>query len=94
MDGGFQYFDGRLKHFPLAEGYVSVVEDVYKYVYNYTDHLDNIRLSYSDSVGNNLINSTNEILEENNYYPFDLKHTAYNSNKKQYFEDKKLNEII
>ena len=43
---GFQYQDTKLQHFPTAEGYVSVVEGKINYVYNYTDHLGNIRLSY------------------------------------------------
>ena len=42
------------------------------------DHLGNIRLSYSDSDGNGTI-SQSEIIEENNYYPFGLKHKGYNS---------------
>ena len=39
---------------------------------NYTDHLGNIRLSYAK---NN--NAALEILEENNYYAFGLKHKGY-----------------
>lgn len=50
----------------------------YKYVYQFKDHLGNIRLSYSDSNGNGSVNSS-EILEENNYYPFGLKHKGYNN---------------
>ncbi|WP_317125050.1 hypothetical protein [Chryseobacterium daecheongense] len=38
-----------------------------KYIYNYTDHLGNTRLSYL----NNGLGA--EIIEENNYYPFGLK---------------------
>ncbi|MEO1030035.1 MAG: DUF6443 domain-containing protein [Bacteroidota bacterium] len=44
------------------------------YVYQYKDHLGNIRLSYFDNDG------TLEIIEENNYYPFGLKHKGYNGN--------------
>ena len=50
------------------------------FVYQYKDHLGNIRLSYSDNVIKNGIIEQNEIIEENNYYPFGLKHKGYNSN--------------
>ncbi|WPO81968.1 RHS repeat-associated core domain-containing protein [Chryseobacterium sp. JJR-5R] len=43
------------------------------YIYKYVDHLGNVRLSYFNNG-----NST-EVLEENNYYPFGLKHEGYNS---------------
>jgi RHS repeat-associated protein len=39
--------------------------------------LGNIRLSYIDADGNGII-ATSEIVEENNYYPFGLKHKGYN----------------
>ncbi len=47
----------------------------FNYVFNYTDHLGNIRLSYTEN------NFTGEatIMEENHYYPFGLKHKAYNT---------------
>lgn len=91
--GGFQYYNGVLKNFPHAEGYVTVVGEKMKYIYNYTDHLGNIRLSYSDANVNNVLEQ-NEIIEENNYYPFGLKHTAYNTNESQYVADEELNDII
>src|SRR5690554_7252519 len=51
---------------------------MYLYVYQYKDHLGNVRLSYADVNGNGTIESATEILEENNYYPFGLKHKGYN----------------
>jgi len=42
------------------------------------DHLGNIRLSYTDADGNGSIDPANEIVEENNYYPFGLQHKGYN----------------
>ncbi|WP_415783485.1 RHS repeat-associated core domain-containing protein, partial [Elizabethkingia bruuniana] len=42
---------------------------------NYTDHLGNVRLSYTKGASGGA-----EIIEENNYYPFGLKHQGYNSN--------------
>ena len=81
---GFQYSQATataavvLQFFPHAEGYVSntVVSNVnnYSYVFNYIDHLGNVRLSYTW----NTATSSLKILEENHYYPFGLKHTKYN----------------
>ncbi|ATN04830.1 hypothetical protein CRN76_05155 [Chryseobacterium indologenes] len=67
---GFQYENSTLQFFPTSEGYFDVVKN--KYIYNYTDHLGNVRLSYMNS-GSGL-----EIIEESNYYPFGLKHEGYN----------------
>ncbi|WP_347349807.1 RHS repeat-associated core domain-containing protein [Flavobacterium sp. EDS] len=68
-----------LQYFPTAEGYVNNTPvngaSNYSYVFNYTDHLGNIRVSYKKNAQNVL-----EILEENNYYPFGLKHEGYNVN--------------
>lgn len=82
---GFQYANGKLKFFPHEEGYVNCIEfadldSKFQYVYNYTDHLGNIRVSYG------LDPETHEIkvLEENHYYPFGLRHENYNSDINQY----------
>jgi RHS repeat-associated protein len=84
--GGYQYLKPHLgswalQFFPTAEGYVknTVVNSVnnYSYVFNYTDHLGNVRLSYSDADKNGTI-ATTEIVDESNYYPFGLKHSGYN----------------
>jgi RHS repeat-associated protein len=50
-------------------------------------------LSYSDANRDNLI-THDEILEENNFYPFGLKHTAYNTNERQYINNDQINELI
>ncbi|MDQ1859357.1 RHS repeat domain-containing protein, partial [Chryseobacterium sp. WLY505] len=68
---GFQYVNSTLKFFPTTEGYFNV--ETGKYVYNYTDHLGNVRVSYNKN-GAGL-----EIIEESNYYPFGLKHEGYNA---------------
>lgn len=57
-----------LEFFPTAEGYVEPVGGSYKYVYQYKDHLGNVRVSYDKTLS---------IQEENNYYPFGLKHAGY-----------------
>jgi len=73
--GGFQYKDDVLQFFPTAEGYVNVTNgNAFNYVYNYTDHLGNIRVSYQKESNGSL-----KVLEENNYYPFGLKHEGYNN---------------
>ena len=76
---GFQYENNVLQFFPHAEGYVKRnTNNTYLYVYQYKDHLGNIRLSYADVNANGTIQPASEILEENNYYPFGLKHKGYN----------------
>ncbi|WP_238989454.1 RHS repeat-associated core domain-containing protein [Flavobacterium sp. LMO8] len=87
LTGGFQYKDGQLQFFPHAEGYVNYTPSInrgeegsYNYVFNYTDHLGNIRLSY----GYDPLTSNVKIMEENHYYPFGLKHTNYNSDRLLY----------
>ena len=77
--GGFQYKDSLLQFFPTAEGYVSVAGSSYNYVFNYTDHLGNIRLSYSKPSDGSLT-----IMDENHYYPFGMKHTNYGSQSNEY----------
>ncbi|MDV7699527.1 DUF6443 domain-containing protein [Chryseobacterium soli] len=77
--GAFQYTSstilGEQPFFVLAneEGYYDFTNS--RYVYQYKDHLGNVRLSYAKntSIGQPVI------LEENNYYPFGLKHAGYNT---------------
>ncbi len=69
-----------LQFFNTAEGYVEPDgSGGYDYIFQCKDHLGNIRLSYNDANNDQQITS-NEIREENNYYPFGLKHKGYNSN--------------
>ena len=68
-----------LKFFNHAEGYTEPNgSGGYEHVYQYKDHLGNIRLSYSDANNDGAV-TVSEIREENNYYPFGLKHKGYNS---------------
>lgn len=86
---GFQYKDGRLQFFPTPEGYVNIIVGRSgavraNYVFNYTDHLGNVRLSYAaDEYETDVL----VILEENHYYAFGLKHTNYNSDELVFVED-------
>jgi RHS repeat-associated protein len=74
---GFQYESQTasspfiLKFVPTAEGYYNFENN--KYIYSYTDHLGNVRLSYTQN------GSGTEIIEENNFYPFGMKHEGYNA---------------
>ncbi len=74
---GFQYKDGVLQFFPTTEGYVNAITAgsvAYNYVYNLTDHLGNVRVSYAwDDV-----NSKLKTVDEDHYYPFGLQHKGYN----------------
>ena len=76
---GFQYGQSQqfgsvlplqLQFVPTSEGYFDFTKN--KYIYNYVDHLGNVRLSYFSN------GSGIGILAENNYYPFGLKHEGYN----------------
>ncbi|MGB7499673.1 MAG: RHS repeat-associated core domain-containing protein, partial [Moheibacter sp.] len=90
---GFQYAGDILQFFPHSEGYVKATPTgnitpgspptayAYNYVFNYTDHLGNIRLSYTKDPQQ----GTLKILEENHYYPFGLKHEVYVTGSKRDF---------
>ena len=84
--GGYQYSNTRLQFFPTAEGYVKNTiiqgQNSYDYVYNLTDHLGNIRMSFG------LDPKTQQLVkfEENNYYPFGLKHSRYNDQLREITE--------
>src|SRR5690625_7461574 len=75
-----QYAGNILQFFPTAEGYVkatrldkSQTELSFNYIYNYTDHLGNVRLSYTlDPQAGTL-----KIVDENHYYPFGLRHEIH-----------------
>ncbi len=85
---GFQYVENKLNFFPHAEGYVNATfctacetpQYLYNYVYQYKDHLGNIRVSYGYDAPSEKL----KILEENNYYPFGLKHGHYNTKEMKY----------
>lgn len=76
--GGFIYIEGDLQHFNHSEGNVSHNNGTFTYNYQFKDQLGSVRLTYADLDANNSVN-TSEILEENNYYPFGLKHLGYNT---------------
>ena len=66
----FQYENRVLQFSANEEGYYDFVQN--RYIYTYKDHLGNMRLSYYKQT-----DGTAKVLEENNYYPFGLRHTGY-----------------
>ncbi|RYF20741.1 MAG: hypothetical protein EOO42_11860 [Flavobacteriales bacterium] len=92
--GGFQYKDNVLEFFPTAEGYVKNTAGAYSYVFQYKDHLGNVRVSYAKNPTTNVL----EIIDENNYYPFGLKHKGYNdfagTNNKYKYNGKELQDEL
>ncbi|MFY7665568.1 RHS repeat domain-containing protein, partial [Flavobacterium sp.] len=74
---GFQYKNEALIFFPTSEGYVEFATPTkFFYVYNYTDHLGNVRMSYTEHGP-----GVPKILEDNHYYPFGLRHENYASER-------------
>ncbi|PIF00167.1 MAG: hypothetical protein CR994_06795 [Maribacter sp.] len=71
--------NAQLQFFNHAEGYATPDgQGGYDYVYNYVDHLGSVRLSYTDADDNGNIDPSNEIIEENNYYPYGHKMLGFN----------------
>ncbi len=77
---GYIYKEGNLEYFSTAEGYVTPENGGYKYIYQFKDHLQNVRLSYTDANNDGTIDPNTEIISEKNYYPFGLTHQGYNRN--------------
>ncbi|MDR2204928.1 MAG: RHS repeat-associated core domain-containing protein, partial [Flavobacteriaceae bacterium] len=61
-----------LQFVPTAEGFFSFREN--RYIYQYKDHLGNVRLSYANN--NNIL----EIVDKNDYYPFGMNFLDSNNN--------------
>ncbi len=78
--GSYIYKDNLLEMIFQPEGYLEPDGNGgFKYAFQYKDHLGNVRLSYSDLDLNGAIDSSTEILDENNYYPFGLQQKGYNN---------------
>ncbi|TCI91375.1 RHS repeat domain-containing protein [Tenacibaculum sp. M341] len=77
--GNFTYEKNILQFIKHPEGYLKQEGKKFKYVYQYKDHLNNIRLFYTDINNDGIITSDTEIIQEKNYYPFGEEHKGYNS---------------
>ena len=72
--GSYIYENNILKQIVQPEGYIEPDDNGnFDYIYQYKDHLGNVRLSYKQGM------SGLEIVEEHNYYPFGLQHKGYNN---------------
>ncbi len=95
---GFQYKNNILSIFQITGGYVNVnycntcvigSQYNFNYVFNYIDHLGNVRMSYTEDP----LTHTLKVLEENHYYPFGLKHNNYNSDMLMYIKENEVMKI-
>src|SRR5690606_4513645 len=75
-----QYAGNILQFFPTSEGYVKATptdrinsDYHFNYIYNYTDHLGNVRLSYTLDPQTGKL----RIVDEHHYYPFGLRHEIH-----------------
>jgi RHS repeat-associated protein len=76
--GNYIYQNNALQMINQPEGYLEPNgQGAYDYGYRLKDHLGSIRLTFVDFDHNGSI-ALSEITEENNYYPFGLKHQNYN----------------
>ncbi|NER16780.1 DUF6443 domain-containing protein [Spongiivirga citrea] len=73
--GNFIYKNGNLEFFSHPEGYIEPNGNDFTYYYQLKDHLRNNRVNFKYNEATVQV----EITEENNYYPFGLKHKGYNS---------------
>ncbi|WP_440067155.1 DUF6443 domain-containing protein [Tenacibaculum discolor] len=78
--GGVIYENNVLQYFSHPEGYVKKDGSAFNYVYQYKDHLGNVRLTYADTNNDGVITPSTEIIEEANYFPFGARHRGYNGN--------------
>ncbi|MEL7124080.1 MAG: hypothetical protein AAFO07_31870, partial [Bacteroidota bacterium] len=75
--GGIEYVNNQIEAIYHSEGRVYYEDGTGRYEYNLTDHLGNVRLSFTDKDGDGIVEATddpetNEILSETHYYPFGM----------------------
>ena len=89
----FEALTPDLQFFPTSEGFYDYIKG--QYVYQYTDHLGNVRISFARNTTGAL-----EITDSNDYYPFGMNHLKTGSSffgsgtyKNYKFGTKELQEI-
>jgi hypothetical protein len=75
--GGIEYRGTTREAIYHAEGRIRYISGVPRYEYTIKDHLGNARLSFTDLNGNGTVEvtssaATNDVVQENHYYPFGL----------------------
>ncbi|TSE09321.1 DUF6443 domain-containing protein [Aquimarina algiphila] len=96
--GTFVYTDTNTypEYIHFSEGYIEPViasgsaAISYTYIYQYTDHLGNVRLSYADDNGDGMVDAS-EIREEKHYYAFGLQHNYGSSDPRSIKRGRKHN---
>ncbi|MEM6737972.1 MAG: hypothetical protein AAF620_18080 [Bacteroidota bacterium] len=90
-----------MQHIAHEEGRALKFGSLFRYGYNLTDHLGNVRVSFSDIDGNGAVDtSTSEVLQVDNYYPFGMRmgglsyysgiENRYRYNGKEYHQELNL----
>ncbi len=64
----------------MRKAYTISDQSYFNYVYQYKDHLGNVRLNY----GFDPVDGEIKIIDEHHYYPFGLEHTYYNTTTKDF----------
>ncbi len=71
------YNSGQLEYIHTSQGYIEPkIANGFTYIYEYKDHLHNIRFSFADEDQDGQINQ-DEVREEKSYYPFGMKHYGF-----------------
>ena len=71
---GFFYKSEQLLHIAHEEGRALKLGDYFRYEFNLTDHLGNVRVSFSDTDYNGAIEvAEGEVLQVDQYYPFGMR---------------------
>ncbi|MCT4688522.1 RHS repeat domain-containing protein [Vallitalea sp.] len=82
--GNFVYTDDKLEYMICSEGLLNINGSTTNYEFHLKDHLGNTRVA---------VNETNDITQENNYYPFGLTFAQSGSSTNKYlYNGKELQE--
>lgn len=85
--GGIQYTNGVIDFIQTEGGIAKDTLGVYRYSYNLTDHLGNVRATIRESVATP---GSLQVMQRDNYYPFGLTQVAGARNNKYLYNNKEL----